>query len=484
MKRRFLAFYETITVMTKSKSKNQSNIIWGFFSTVKLTIVLLIILAIVSILGTLVPQEQGAAEFARRLNPAMLQIFTSLDLFDMYHSIWFRVLIGCLAMNLIICSMDKFPATWKRFIARPEPDRTKPFDNLPPEQSFLVQGTPEETANKVNKLFQSRYKKIREKEVGANRFFYGEKGSYSLFGVYFVHLSVLLILVGSLAGSFFGFDAYVNILEGEQIDTVMLRKAMNPLNLEFTVRCDKFTVDFYENGAPKEYRSDLSFLVKGKEVAKKSLLVNHPVEFMGITFYQASYGSAPGKTVRLKISRNTAEPTVTDMRVEAGKSTALPGGEGKFKVIDVREDIMKMGQAVLISVQPDQGKPVDFWVFKQGKMALKMLPEPMLKSPKFNPSAFNPYTFFLDGLETKFYTGLQVNRDPGVSIVWIGCFLMIAGLFVTFFLSHNRIWVHLLKTDQGMKISAAGTANRNPVGLERELEHLTRDLKGLFGKKG
>lgn len=83
--------------MAKSKSQSWSSAIWGFFSSVKLTIVLLIILAIVSILGTLVPQEQGAAEFARRLNSAMLQIFTSLDLFDMYHAIWFRVLIGCLA---------------------------------------------------------------------------------------------------------------------------------------------------------------------------------------------------------------------------------------------------------------------------------------------------------------------------------------------------------------------------------------------------
>ena len=475
---------ENPDVMVKSKSQSQPNVIWGFFSSVKLTIVLLIILAIVSILGTLVPQEEGAAEFARRLNPAMLQIFTSLDLFDMYHSIWFKLLIGCLALNLIICSIDRFPATWKRFNARPEPDRKKPFDRLPPEQSFLVHGKPEETANKVNKLLRSRYKKVRKKEVDANSFFYGEKGGYSHFGVYLVHLSVLLILAGSFVGSFFGFDAYVNVLEGEQIDTVMLRKGRQPLKLKFDVRCDKFTVDFYENGAPKEYRSDLSFIVDGKTVDKKSLLVNHPAEFMGITFYQASYGSTPGKTVRLKISRDITQPSVTDMKVEAGKSIPLPGGEGKFKVIDVRGDIMKMGPAVLISVQPNQGKPVDLWVFKQGKKALKMLPAPMLKSPKFNPSAFKPYTFFLDGLETKFYTGLQVNRDPGVSIVWTGCFFMIAGLFVTFFLSHKRIWVHMLKTGKGIKISAAGTANKNPVGLERELEHLTRDLKGLFSEKG
>jgi len=163
--------------MVNSKSKNRSNVIWGFFSSVKLTIVLLIILAIVSILGTVVPQEQGAAEFARRLNPAMLQIFTSLDFFDMYHSIWFRVLIGCLAMNLVICSVDRFPAAWKRFTLRPEPDRTKPFDNLPPHQSFLAQGTPEEIANKVNKLFQSRYKKTRKRKVGANLFFMEKEGT-------------------------------------------------------------------------------------------------------------------------------------------------------------------------------------------------------------------------------------------------------------------------------------------------------------------
>ena len=69
----------------------------------------------------------------------------------------------------------------------------------------------------------------------------------------------------------------------------------------------------------------------------------------------------------------------------------------------------------------------------------------MLASPKFNPSVFKPYTFSLIGLQTRYYTGLQANRDPGVSIVWAGCFMMIAGLFVSFFLSHKRIWVRILK---------------------------------------
>ena len=108
----------------------------------------------------------------------------------------------------------------------------------------------------------------------------------------------------------------------------------------------------------------------------------------------------------------------------------------------------------------------------------------MRLSPKFDPSVLKPYTFVLEGLETSYYTGLQVNRDPGVSMVWAGCILIIAGFFVTFFTSHIRIWIRLSKKRQGVNISVAGASNRNPVGLERELVHLTNKLRKLSVGKG
>jgi cytochrome c biogenesis protein len=463
--------------MKHAPSERRSNAFWGFFASVKLAIVLLIILAIVSILGTVIPQQRDAIEFASRLSPATLQLFISLDLFDMYHSLWFRALLGFITLNLIVCSLDRWPATWKRFNLRPEPDRTKPFEGLPPEQSCTTIEAPNEAAGRIGRLLQSRYRTIREKESGGNRFFYAEKGGFSHFGVYFVHLSVLLILVGGLMGSFFGFEAFVNILEGEQTDSVMLRKKRNPLKLDFAVRCDRFTVDFYKNGAPSEYRSDLTFLAGEKEI-QESVRVNHPVEFMGVTFYQATYGTAPGKTVDLRIAGPGGSNIA--MKVESGKSLELPGGEGVFTVLDARPDIMNMGPAVLISVQPaTKSGGVDFWVFKDAEQALERLPGPMRQSSKFNPAAFEPYTFFLNGLETRYYTGLQVNRDPGVPIVWIGCFMMIAGLFFTFFTSHRRIWVRVLGTGTGAKIEVAGTANKNPVGLDREIEHLMKDMRKI-----
>ena len=124
--------------MKNIQTTNHPNAIWRFFSSVKLTIVLLILLAIVSIFGTLIPQGQEAVEFAGSLGPTMLRFLSTLQLFDMYNAPWFRLVIAFLALNLIVCSINRFPTAWKRFTAKPAPDRKKPFENAGPEDRFQI----------------------------------------------------------------------------------------------------------------------------------------------------------------------------------------------------------------------------------------------------------------------------------------------------------------------------------------------------------
>lgn len=470
--------------MKEAQSTDKSNPIWRFFSSVKLTFFLLIILAIASILGTVIPQRgQGAMEFARNLSPEMFRFLSSLNLFDMYHSLWFRLILLCLTLNLIVCSVDRFPTAWKRFHLIPRPDRDKPFENLPSQQKFSLKGNIEQEANSVAQFLQHRYKHLNRKEASDKDYFYAEKGRFSHFGVYLVHLSVLIILIGGLVGSFFGFEGYVNIAEGDQAKTIMLRKRMSRMALGFEVRCDKFTVDFYENGAPKEFRSNISFLVNGKEVEKRSVLVNHPVQFRGITFYQASYGTIPGKEVRLKLLRRTSQSEEAIIEIEKGHSKPLPGNEGRIKLVDLRGDFMKMGPAALIAIQPNEGEEIRFWLFKDHEAIKEKVPGLLERFPKLNPSSFKPYTFFLEEFKTRYYTGLQVNRDPGVSIVWAGFFVIMAGFFVTFFVSHRRIWVRVQSNNGETEVSVAGTSNKNPVGLQRELDRLANDLKDLLKER-
>jgi cytochrome c biogenesis protein len=103
---------------------------------------------------------------------------------------------------------------------------------------------------------------------------------------------------------------------------------------------------------------------------------------------------------------------------------------------------------------------------------------------KLNPSAFKPYTFILRDVDTRYYTGLQIAKDPGVSLVWAGCFLMVGGFFVTFFMSHRRIWIRITREKTGTRISLAGSASKNPVGIERELSHLARHMQDHVARKG
>ena len=81
--------------------------IWDFFSSVKLTIVLLLSLAATSIIGTLIPQNENPAAYLEAFGGYLFRLFDILDLFDMYHSWWFQFLLILLTINIIVCSIDR-----------------------------------------------------------------------------------------------------------------------------------------------------------------------------------------------------------------------------------------------------------------------------------------------------------------------------------------------------------------------------------------
>lgn len=466
------------------KPKQSDNPVWNLFKSVRLTIFILIILAIASIAGTLIPQQEGAAEFAQGLSPGMLRIFDALDLFDMYHALWFRLIIAFLALNLIICSVDRFPTAWKRIKTRPAPDRSKPFDNLPPERIFTIKGSLGSAAEQLKAFMQARYRNVSDKREGKEYFLYGDKGRYTHMGVYIVHLSVLLIIMGGIIGSFAGIEAFVNIAEGETVDAIRMRKTRATYPLPFQIHCKKFTVEFYKNGSPKEFRSDLQFLADGKVLKEGALRVNHPITFQGITFYQSTYGEIPGGPVRIKILRQGSESEAEELVVPMEKPFPLPGKDGRFEVATVRDNFMRLGPAALIRVYPPEGEEKAFWVFQRQQMIKERFPGIFEKYPKLNSASYPPYVFFLEEFQSMYYTGLQANRDPGVFLVWIGCFLMVGGFFVTFFTSHRQFRVRIQGKKDKLRISIAGNTNKNAVGLERDLDNLTSQLKDRLGDKG
>ena len=74
--------------------------------------------------------------------------------------------------------------------------------------------------------------------------------------------------------------------------------------------------------------------------------------------------------------------------------------------------------------------------------------------------------------EVRYFTGLQVSRDPGVWVVYTGFILIIVGCFVTFFMSHRQICVDILGTGEKCRVTITGTANKNKLGLEQKLKSI------------
>jgi cytochrome c biogenesis protein len=452
----------------KNSAEERKNAIWSFFASVRLTVVLLIVIAVSSILGTLIPQQEEAQRIMRELPPALVSILQSLQLFDMYHSVWFLLLMLLLAVNLIVCSLNRFPRTWRLFRSARSGEPSRRLEGDAADRIFTAGGMPAGVADQLEGLLRRKFRAVHRMEDGGVVTLHGEKGAFSYLGVYVVHASILILLAGAIIGSLSGFDGYVNIPEGGTIDTVKLRGGQGTKKLDFAVRCDRFTVEFYENGMPREFRSDLTFLKDGQIVREGSLRVNHPIEFGGIRFYQASYGNQPG----------TALLTVRDggggkklLKVSAGDQFELGGRKAVVSVLRIEENLMNMGPAVKLGIMSEEGG-IAFWVFSHIREIEEANPGITKQVPQFNPGIFKPFYFSLGGIESAYFTGLQVSTDPGVPVVAAGAILMVAGFMIVFFFSHRQIWVRVEGRGGRSRVSIVGRCNRDPAGLSRDMDNL------------
>lgn len=457
---------------------SKKNPVWSFFASVKLAMVLLILISVASVLGTLIPQQEAAGLFISRLSPRMADILYSLQLFNIFHSTWFIVLLGLLALNLIVCSLDRFPTAWRRFRQEGALDRDDLFEAIPSDQVVIKEPPLSEEADRIGMLLRKKAGRVRRRDTENRSYFYGEKGAYSYFGVYLIHISVLVIMAGFIVGFLFGFEGHMNIAEGESSDVVALRGGKGLKKLDFSVQCDRFFIDFYANGTPKTYRSDLTFLTGGRAPQSSAVLVNHPVTFAGMRFYQASYGTIPSHDPVMTVRRG--DKKIRDVKVAIGMALDLPEKKATVQMTRVEENLMGMGPAVKLDIQSPAGN-IQLWVFEAIEQIAQANPGLLEQVPLFNPGAFAPYIFSLKQTDSRYYTGLQVARDPGVPVVATGALLMMIGFIIVFFCSHRQIWICLDQKADGTRISIAGKSNRDAVGLRRDIRKLLDAVKSNGG---
>ncbi|MBC8019397.1 MAG: cytochrome c biogenesis protein ResB [Verrucomicrobia bacterium] len=447
--------------------------LWDFFCSLKLTMFLMISLAILSIIGTIIPQGTLPPEYLATISPAKHQIYKTLGFFDMYHSWWFILLLYLLTVNLVACSIKRLPHIWK-IISQPTLVMSSGLEqSLPNKASFKSSDRPELLKEKLTAFLSSEFARPVVTEADGAWHLFAQKTPWCRLSVYFVHLSVIIIFIGAMIGSLFGYKGFVNILEGETVSKFMSRSEQE-INLGFSVRCEQFSKTDYPNGAPKEFKSILTVLENGVAVPDYTnvrVIVNDPLTYKGITFYQSSYGNAGNYyfTVSGLDGKNAAPITL-----DTNTSATLPDGS-TMHVIEATDDVSQFvpnlsGPAAQVEIHGPQGGSKKVIIYANH-------PELNIQNAREQKVGL---VLQYKGAQKKMFTGLQVAKDPGVWIVWLGCALMVLGIYGSFLMSHRRVWIRI----QSGIVTIGGNASKNPAAFERYFELLAQKLKKqLTGEK-
>jgi len=428
--------------------------IWKWLNSMRLNLFLLILIAGVSVFGSIIPQGEDPAFYRQSYGPLRAAVINYLQMYDIFHSWWFLVLCFFLTASILACSANRLLPLWRLTMSFRQQYGEDFYTGSSIRDQSFSQKSSGEAANILFAGLQKRHYRVFRENSQEGFYLYADRGRFGSFGSLLVHLSLVLIITGALYGRVEGYKGYVSIPEGGLSD---IQKA------GFALQLDSFRVDYYGDYMPRQYYSDLRVIDRGQEVMKKVISVNNPLTYKGVTFYQTSFG------------------WVVDGALKSG------GKETKINLMEREAVFLGGGLSIKIMFYPDfyinesghpgtksplPNNPRVFYVVYQGSRALAYNLASLNEPVQIGAAMTLTFTGYRQ------YTGLQFASDPGIPAVYLGSALMILGLFLNFYVIPHRIWFMVTNKPSGCRILAAGSSPRFQARLEEEIDALTAEAAG------
>jgi len=407
----------------------------------RLAIALLLAIAIASSTGTVIEQGRSLDFYQENYpeQPALFGFLTwkvllILGLDHVYRTWWFLAILIMFGASLTACTFTRqFPALkaargW-RFYSQP-----RQFEKL-----ALSADLPQATlADLVPLLKQRRYRVFQQ-----DGSLYARKGLVGRIGPIVVHASMLVILAGAIWGSLTGFLAQEMVPSGEvfQIRNVLDAGpwAGPQIPKDWSVKVNRFWIDYTPDGVIDQFYSDLSILdPTGQELDRKTIYVNEPLKFRGVTLYQADWAIA---AVRVKVNNSPI--------------LQLPMAR-----LDAQGPIW----GTWIPTKPDLSEGVSLLAKDLQGMLLIYDTDGKLISTVRAGMSTEVNGVKLAVAELIGSTGLQIKADPGIPLVYAGFGLLMLSVVMSY-VSHSQMWA----LQSGDRLYLGGKTNRAQVTFEREL---------------
>lgn len=430
--------------------------VWRFFTSVRLALVLILVIAAAILAGTLLDQAPGSViadssaydawlERAHGKYGVFTNVFDRLQLFNVFHTLWFRLLIALLTANIIICTINR----WKGIFTTAFHTRVRMgdafFQHARLNASMTADMPVAVAGERVRRaLSRARYRVQTEPNEGSIAI-YADKHRFSRFGTFLTHLSLVMILAGTVIGGIWGFheDAFI-VAEGTTSEVGR--------GTGLSVELVEFTDEYDIQGPPKDFRSDIVIYKDGAEVKRGTVRVNSPMSYGGVRFFQSFFGQTAVMDVKDQSGAVLFHDSVPLAWVT--RDGDRPIGSFMLPENDLAVYVVGPRSGEADPLVPAGEMRVEIYAQSSGTLAtVENLTQGQTKE--------------LAGLSVTFvresrFTGLQVAKDPGVKLIWIAAALMVLGLAMMFYFPPKRLWaICKERPEGGADVKMATTAERD-----------------------
>ena len=417
----------------------------------RFAIVLLLVISMFSAIGTVIEQDKDISfyELNYPLNKPLFgflssKVILSLGLDQVYQAWWFIAIIILFGSSLISCTFSrqlpslKLAQIWQFY---------KKKANL---QKFELNFRLNESS------LSSLYTELRKNNyhvIQQGPFLYAYKGLIGKVGPIVVRISIIITLLGAILGNVSGFMAQELVPLGGlfHLQNVITSGPFSYINQDIEGYVRDFRITYSDEGNIDQFYSDLSLLNnKGETVSNKTIYVNEPLRYKGLTYYQTDWS-----ILGLNINIDNANIVQVPLKLITTNTNS------RFWIADLPLPFEKQTLNILILLDDLTGK---FQIYNSKQT---LIAEQEIGSP-----------FFINGHEVRIVdvitsTGLQIKADPGIPFVYFGFILLIVSVLLSY-ISYSQVWA----IKKGNTLYLSGRTNRAIYSFEQDFIYMIRTVKG------
>jgi cytochrome c biogenesis protein len=473
--------------------------VWRTLRSMRTALILLLVVAVASVFGSLVPQAPIAPGAVADLfvdHPFLARLYRSVGLFDVYGSWWFTLTYVLLLISLASCLIPRTRLLARGLRQRPQPVRE--LEGLRHFAEAVVPGGPESALERSRRVLRRR----RFRVVPVTPGLAAEKGSAREWGSLVFHWSLFVLLVGVVVGKGFGFTGRATVMEGHtwteahaayDFPPVEGRFFAESMHRAFRLEVLDFDAAYRPTGLPKDFVSRVRVTGSdGEPAGEHEIRVNDPLSVEGVKIYQQGYGWAPVVEVRQDGRLLAGQPVV--FVTDAPDDQRIPW-RGVLKLPSLRPQV-----GLELRLFPDPvagvvGAPMleardPFLVFDAWRGDLQLTAAQSVF--RLDKAGLEPFAEgglgvgqtreLPGGIEVTFrelreYTQFLVKRDPGTWIMLLAAVLIVAGLLPALYSSRRRVWVRAVPADgEGTLLQVGGFALQRKAAFEEEFAEISGEL--------